>query len=108
MKSRWKIAFWISITILLLSNLFWLYQIIDNAVGMTYFKDSCTNYQDDMIELKRILDYKDSKKTAIEFLELHRVKYDSFQKADNFIIQLNSFDMIYDKNEQLLKSETHH
>ena len=108
MKLRWKTAFWTSILVLLLSNLFWAYQVLDNAVGMTYYKDSCGNYQSDMQELKEILETKTSKETVLAFLEHHHVQFDSFHKADDFIIQLNSFELIYDKNGQLVMSNSHH
>lgn len=98
--------FWISIIILILSNLFWIYQAIDNAVSMSYYRDSCEDYQSDMVELKRILDTKKTKEAAINFLEQYKVTYDSLSKGEEFIIHLNSFYMTFDKNGQLKSSET--
>ncbi len=107
MKSRWKISFWIGIVILLLTNIFWIYQVVDNAIGMTYYKDSCEDFQSDMIQLKSILEKKTTKESAINFLEQNGVDYNSFPKGNEFIIQLNSFDMIFNENGELTKSETH-
>lgn len=108
MKYRWKILFWVSLGLLVLSNIFWIYVILDNAVGMTYFKDTCTKHEGDMLVLKGILETKLTKENTISFLNQHKVKFESFPKGDEFVIQLNSFDIIFNKEGHLINSDTHY
>lgn len=105
MKTRWKIAFFITIIILVLTNLFWVYQVVDNAIGMTYYKDSCGRFQQDTDKLIQILESKTTKETAIDFLEQHNILYESFPKGNEFIIQLNSFSIIFNNDGKLLRTE---
>jgi len=105
MKRTYKILFWFTLTILVVSNIFWIYQTIDNSVGYTYYKVSCDEYYQDMLEFKQILETKSTKKEAIDFLELNKVEYDSFQKETEFIITFNSFALIFDEKGILNSSE---
>lgn len=94
MKHTYKILFWITFTTLVISNIFWIYQIIDNAIGQNYYQVSCDEYHNDMVEFKEILETKLTKEEAIEFLKMNNVEYDSFQKGTEYIITLNSFALI--------------
>src|SRR5688572_28822965 len=107
MKPTWKILFWITLTLLIISNFFWAYQIIDNAVSKGYYEVSCNEYYGDMMELKRILDTKTTKSEALNFLEQYNVEFDSFQKGEEFIITLNSFGMTFNSDGTLILSEQH-
>lgn len=105
MKRTYKILFWITLTIMVVSNIFWIYQSIDNAVGHSYYKVSCDEYYQDMLKFKQFIETKSTKEEAIDFLELNKVEYDSFQKGTEFIITFSSFDLTYDKNGKLIPSE---
>ncbi len=83
---------------MVISNIFWVYQTIDNAVGQSYYKVSCDEYYKDMIEFEKIVETYKTKKETIDFLDTYHVKYDSIQKGTNFIITLNSFSITFDKN----------
>jgi hypothetical protein len=105
MKHTYKILFWITLTILVISNIFWIYQTIDNAVGQNYYQVSCDEYHKDMIEFKKILETKSTKEEAIGFLKRYNVEYDNFQKGTEYIVTLNSFALIFDANGKLKYSE---
>ena len=104
MKSTYKILFWITLTILVLSNTFWIYQAIDNAVGHSYYKVSCDEYYQDMLRFKQILDAKTTKMEAINFLKKNKVEFASFQKGAEFIITFDSFALEYDTDGRLISS----
>lgn len=99
--------FWISLGLLFITNAFWIYQIIDNAVGMDYYKVSCNEYHGDMLELKKVLDLKKTKTESLQFLDEHGVDYDSFQKGNEFIITMNSFDLTFNEEGNLVSSDLH-
>lgn len=105
MKHTYKILFWITFTILVISNIFWIYQTIDNAVGQNYYQISCDEYRSDMIEFKKILEAKSTKEEAIEFLKINNVEYDSFQKGTEYIISLSSFALTFNDNGKLMSDE---
>ena len=92
-------------SILFISNAFWIYQTIDNAVGHSYYKVSCDEYYQDMLKFKQILETKSTKTEAIDFLELNKVEYDSFQKGTEFIISFNSFALTFDEKGILILNE---
>ena len=92
MKS-YKNLFWISILILIFSNIFWTYTTIDNAVGQNYYKVSCDEYSKDAISLRKILKLKSDKFAVVKFLENNKIEYESFEKGSDFVIMLNSFDL---------------
>ena len=98
MIRTYKILFWITLTFLVISNIFWIYQTIDNAIGQNYYKVSCEEYYQDMLKLKKILKTKNTKKEATDFLEKSKIEYESFQKGSEFIISFDSFSLTYDKN----------
>ena len=107
MKRRYKILFWITLTILVVSNIFWIYNTFDNAVGHSYYKVSCDEYYQDMLKLKQVLETKSTKGEAINFLETNDIEYESFQKGTEFIISFDSFALEYDTDGKLISDNKH-
>ncbi|MGK7391379.1 MAG: hypothetical protein ACNS60_13570 [Candidatus Cyclobacteriaceae bacterium M2_1C_046] len=107
MKSIWKILFWICLVLLLATNISWLYHTIDVAVGHGYYQVSCNEYQKDILSLKQILYTKKSKKEALEFLDAYKIDHEGFQKGEDFIISLSSFQLIYGPDGRLKPSENY-
>ena len=104
MNRKYKILFWATLTILLISNVFWIYHTIDNAVGQSYYKVGCDEYYHDALKFKQILEKKSSKREAIDFLKTNKVEYDSFQKGTQFIITFDSFALEYDTTGKLIRN----
>ena len=103
MRINYKYLFWLGIAILITTNLYWIYSTIDNAVGHTYYRESCEGYYQDMINFKQIVELNKNKKDVIEFLEQNNVKYDSFTKGSDYIIKFNSFDLIFNEKGNLIQ-----
>ena len=38
--NKWKIAFWLCLSVLVVSNIYWIYQRIDSGVSFTYLTQS--------------------------------------------------------------------
>ena len=96
MKKNWKILFWIALIILVISNVFWAYITVNNAVGQSYYKVTCDEYYHDMIEFKKILETQKTKNEIIDFLIDYEVKFDTVQKGNDFTITMNSFSIKFD------------
>nr|WP_319571723.1 hypothetical protein [uncultured Draconibacterium sp.] len=107
MKRSYKILFWMTLTILVISNIFWFYKTIDNAVGQSYYMDSCDEYYQDMHKFKQILETKSTKREAINFLKTNNIEYESFQKGTKFIISFDSFALEYDTDGKLTSHNKH-
>ena len=82
MKS-WKALFWIAVILLLTSNIFWIYQIIDNAVGHGYYKVSCEEYKANSDILEWTLRSYQNKDELINFLKDKGIQFEIYNKANN-------------------------
>jgi hypothetical protein len=101
--NKWKIAFWICLTILILVTAFSTYFIIDQAVTLTYQKEGYADTENDLDNLIQIINKTDLTKTEIQKeLKDHRL-YESLDfKKDT--ISLDRLSLIFDNNK--LKSIT--
>jgi len=71
--NKWKIAFWICLTILVVVTIFSLYSIIDQGVTLTYQKEGYTDTENDLDQLIEIINKTDLTKEQIQReLEDHR------------------------------------
>lgn len=104
MIKSYKKIFWLTFAVLIFSNLFWIYQTINNALGHDYYKVSCDEYYKDAFNLRKVLESKSDIVGVIEFLENNKIEYESFQKGTDSVINLNSFDLIYNKKGELIES----
>jgi hypothetical protein len=102
MKSHWKILFWISIVLLIVTNLLWLYNTIDNAVGHHYYSIGCEEYRQDAEVCHHLLASSASKDEVIRLLDSGEIHYETFDKGTEFIISLHSFDLVFDKDGRLV------
>lgn len=95
--NKWKIAFWVCLTTLLLVTAFNVYLIIDQAVTLTYQKEGYTDTENDLDNLIEIINKTDLTKTQIKNeLKDHRLyKYIDFQKDT---ISLDRVLLIFDNN----------
>jgi hypothetical protein len=57
--NKWKIAFWVCLTVLLLMTAFSVYSIIDQAVTLTYQKEGYTDTENDLDNLIEIINRTD-------------------------------------------------
>jgi hypothetical protein len=64
--NKWKIAFWICLTILVVVTIFSLYSIIDLGVTLTYQKEGYTDTENDLDQLIEIINKTDLTKEQIQ------------------------------------------
>ena len=79
----WKVLFWITIISFIVSNTFWIYQVVDNAVGHGYYKASCEEYKANSEILELTLRSYGDKDELIDFLEEKAIQFEIHNKADN-------------------------
>jgi hypothetical protein len=101
--NKWKIAFWLCLTVLIFVTAFGVYSIIDQAVTLTYQKEGYTDTENDLDNLIEIINKTDLTKTKIQKeLKNHRLyEYMDFKKDT---ISLDRVLLIFDNNK--LKSVT--
>ena len=80
--NKWKIAFWVCLTSLLLVTAFGGYSIIDQAVTLTYQKEGYTATENDLDNLIEIINKTDLTKAQIQMeLKNHTLyEYMDFKK----------------------------
>ena len=56
MKNKWKIAFWIQALIFFFLVLFLLYNIIDQAVSITYMREGYKDTEADLMQISKAIE----------------------------------------------------
>lgn len=79
----WKISFWIVVTLLVVSNLFWVYQIIDAGIGYTYYQVSCEEYKANSDILETTLNSFENITELTTFLEQQKIEFKINNKTHN-------------------------
>ncbi|MBE7688881.1 hypothetical protein [Tenacibaculum finnmarkense] len=97
MKNIWKFLFWICLLILISTNVFWIYQIIDNAVGKSYYEVSCKEYRKDAVAFQKIVENRQKQIRIIALLKENNIQFEEFEKGNEYIINLNSFSIRFDE-----------
>jgi hypothetical protein len=95
--NKWKIAFWVCFTFLLIVIAYGVYSIVDQAVTLTYQKEGYADTENDLENLIEIINKTDLYKTQIENeLKDHRLyEYMNFKKDT---ISLYRISLIFDNN----------
>lgn len=83
---------------MIITNVFWLYNVIDNALAHDDYKTQCEFYHKDAIEFEKVLSKLEKQEEMMRFLDKNEIDYDSLQKGNESIILLNSFEFTFDKN----------
>jgi hypothetical protein len=99
--NKWKIAFWVCLSVLLLVTAFSVYSIIDQAVTLTYQKEGYTDIENDLDNLIEIINKTDLTKMQIqqELKDHRQYEYMDF-KTDT--ISINRVTLIF-KSDKLFK-----
>lgn len=95
--NKWKIAFWFSLTLLILVTIFATYSFLDQAYTLTYNKVGYEDTEKDLDELIEIINKTDLSKMQIEKeLECHN----NFGSMDfhSYTISLNRVILIFQKD----------
>jgi predicted PurR-regulated permease PerM len=99
--NRWKFAFWVCFTILIIVTAFSFYSIIDQAVTLTYQKEGYTDTENDLNNLIEIINKTYLTKTQIqkELKDHRQYEYMDF-KTDT--ISIDRLTLIF-KSDKLFK-----
>ncbi len=99
--NRWKIAFFVSLTLLVLVTAFSIYAIIDQSVTITYMNESYDDTDNDLNNLSKIINQTNFTKREIKnLLKQHKLfEYMNFAKDT---ISLDRVNLIF-KDDKLFK-----
>ena len=103
MTNKWKSIFWICFVILILTNLFWFYQVIDQRVTITYVKEGYSETENDLETLVKIINSTDLTKQEIK-TELENHGLNEFMDFKTDTVGLERVQLIF-KNDKLKKVE---
>lgn len=99
-----KIGLIISVLLLVGTNVFWMYQATDTAIGIHYRKVSCEEYRKDANQLFEALKLIESKEEMMNWLRNNKIEYNGFDKGTQYVMQFNSFDFVFSENGELLET----
>lgn len=99
--NKWKIAFWVCLTTLLLVTVFGVYSIIDQGVTLTYMQEGYTDTENDRDNISKIINETDLSKTQIKkaLIQHHLFEYMDFAKDT---VSLDRVSIIF-KDDKLFK-----
>lgn len=100
---KWKIAFWIVLTLLVLVTVFSFYEIIDQGVTITYMKDGYSDTESDLNTLIELINETDLSKKEVESV-LKNHKHFEFMNFETDTVSLDRI-LLYFKNDTLDKIE---
>jgi hypothetical protein len=103
--NKWKIAFWICITMLFLIAGIGIYSIIDEAVTITYMRDGYNKTENDLDNLTKIINETDFSKSQIKNLLQKDILFDAMN-FDNDTVWLKDVALTF-KNNKLNKIIKH-
>jgi len=88
--NKWKIGFWICLTLLIGVTLSGLYSIIDQGVTLTYLRESCDDTESDMKTLVTVINDTDFSKEQIKakLTTHHLYEFMDFNKDEIHIERL--------------------
>jgi hypothetical protein len=95
--NKWKIAFWVCLTVLLIVTAFGVYSIVDQAVTLTYQKEGYTETENDLDNLIEIINKTDLTKIQIEKELKDQRLYESLDFRKD-TISLDRISLIFDNN----------
>ncbi|MEQ8904027.1 hypothetical protein [Ekhidna sp.] len=98
----WKKLFWISFILLVVTNIYWMYQLLDSGVSITYLRESYDYQEKDIDILRKLVEqhYDFNKLTS----ELDEADYELIQKGDIFFIVFSSFEVEFNSDSTIKRT----
>ena len=101
--NRWKIAFWICLTLLILTGVFSAYAVVDQGVSLTYLQESHQDTEADLQTLVELINETDLTKDEIQAeLQNHRLR--EHMNFESNTVSLERVHLVF-KNDRLEKLE---
>jgi hypothetical protein len=99
--NKWRIAFWVCLTLLVVMTVFSIYSIIDQGVTLTYQKEGYTDTENDLNQLVEIINKTDLTKKQIQ-TELKDHKLFEYMDFKSDTVSLDRVILVFE-NERLKK-----
>ncbi len=100
---RWKIAFWICLTLLLLTGISGIYTVLDQGVTLTHLREIHQDTEADLQTLVKLINETDLTKNEIKAeLQNHRLR--EYMNFESNTVSLERTQLVF-KNDQLEKLE---
>ncbi len=94
---KWKIAFWVCLTTLIIVLSFGLYALIDQGTTLEYMKEGYTNTENDLTNLTKIVNETDLTKYQIR-KSLSKHKLFEYMNFNSDTISLDRITLIFENN----------
>lgn len=101
--NKWKISFWVSITLLVIVSIYCFFITVDKSVTIAFMKIGYAQTENDLTIISNIYNETDLSKNQIQ----KEIQKDSMYKSLDFIndtLELQKINLIFEK-ERLIKIE---
>lgn len=95
--NKWKIAFWITLSVLVFVTVLSFYEILDQGVTITYMKQGYTDTENDFDYLLKIINETNLSKPEIEKALSDHFLYEFFDFNQD-TISLNRIELIFEND----------
>ena len=94
--NKWKLAFWICLTVFIITTGFLVFEIIDQGVTLTYQKEGYLNTENDLDEIIKIINQTELTKSEIKIKLKNHLLYE-YMDFDSDTISLERVLLIFEK-----------
>lgn len=95
--NKWKTAFWICLTVLILMSFGSIHTIIDQGITLTYLKEGYTNIDNDLDQIIELINKTDFTKDEV-ILILQKYERSKHLDLTSDTIELERVNLIFDNN----------
>jgi hypothetical protein len=93
--NKWKIAFWICLTTLIVTSSIGIYSILDQSVTLTYMEEGYQDTDNDLLDMIEIINKTDlSKQEIMNVLKQHTIHEHGEYLSDT--ISLNRIQLLFE------------
>ncbi len=98
----WKKLFWISLVLLVSTNICWMYQLLDSGVSITYLRESYDDQEQDIDVMRKLIEQHYDFNTLTS--ELDESDYELIQKGDEFFVVFSSFEVEFNSDSTIKRT----
>lgn len=98
----WKKLFWISLVLLVVTNIYWMYQLLDSGVSITYLRESYDDQEQDIKVMRNLIEQQHDFKTLSS--KLNEFDNKLIQKGDDFFIVFRSFEVEFNSDSTIKRT----
>lgn len=98
----WKKLFWIILVLLVTTNIYWMYQLLDSGVSLTYLRESYDAQEQDINVMRKLIEQHYDFNTLTN--KLDKSDYELIQKGDDFFIVFGSFEVEFNSDSTIKRT----